>query len=200
MNLTGYAAYPCGMNTQNLIKQTLAQPESITTVLRILEENEGLSRSAIALRVCEQFGLLDGKGKPQQAGCMKALRELERAGQIVLPKPRWLPRMFSFKRLQEPVAAPTEVPAQVGDVRGLQLIAVETDTHKRIWNELMLQEHPRGAGPLVGAQVRSLIGSEHGWLGGLGFGASALRLQDRDRWLGGRIRPCDRRSCTGLSV
>ena len=77
---------------------------------------------------------------------MKALRELERAGQIVLPKPRWLPRMFSFKRLQEPVAAPTEVPAQVGDVRGLQLIAVETDTHKRIWNELMLQEHPRGAG------------------------------------------------------
>jgi hypothetical protein len=53
---------------------------------------------------------------------------------------------------------------------------------------------------LVGAQVRSLIGSEHGWLGGLGFGASALRLQDRDQWLGGRIRPCDRRSCTGFSV
>jgi hypothetical protein len=51
-------------------------------------------------------------------------------------------------------------------------------------NELMLREHPRGAGPLVGVQVRYLIGSAHGWLGGLGFGASALQLKDRDRWNG----------------
>ncbi len=34
-----------------------------------------------------------------------------------------------------------------------------------IWNELMLCEHPQGGGPLVGAQMRYLIGSEHGWLG-----------------------------------
>jgi hypothetical protein len=39
-------------------------------------------------------------------------------------------------------------------------------------------------GPLVGVQVRYLIGSAHGWLGGLGFGASPLQLQDRDRWIG----------------
>ena len=42
----------------------------------------------------------------------------------------------------------------------------------RIWNEMMLCEHPQGAGPLVGAQMRYLIGSAHGWLGGLGFGAA----------------------------
>jgi hypothetical protein len=67
---------------------------------------------------------------------------------------------------------------------GLQLVKVETDTLKRIWNELMVQEHPRGAGPMVGAQMRYLIGSDHGWLGGLGFGASALQLKDRDHWIG----------------
>jgi hypothetical protein len=42
----------------------------------------------------------------------------------------------------------------------------------------------RGAGPLVGRQLRYLIGSAHGWLGGLGFGAAALQLAARDRWIG----------------
>ena len=54
----------------------------------------------------------------------------------------------------------------------------------RVWNELMIREHPQGAGPLVGAQTRYLIGSEHGWLGGFGFGAAALQLRDRDQWIG----------------
>jgi hypothetical protein len=60
----------------------------------------------------------------------------------------------------------------------------------RIWNELPIREHPRGAGPLVGRQLRYLIGSEHGWLGAAGFGASALQLHDRDRWIGwdGEVR------------
>ena len=32
--------------------------------------------------------------------------------------------------------------------------------------------------------MRYLIGSEYGWLGGLGFGASAIKLGDRDQWIG----------------
>ncbi|MDP1650054.1 MAG: DUF4338 domain-containing protein [Rubrivivax sp.] len=46
------------------------------------------------------------------------------------------------------------------------------------------RRHPQGAGPLVGAQMRYLIGSEHSWLGGFGFGAAALQMADRDRWIG----------------
>ena len=47
----------------------------------------------------------------------------------------------------------------------LELIEVRTEQHMRVWNELMLREHPRGAGPLVGRQLRYLIASQHGWLG-----------------------------------
>jgi hypothetical protein len=32
--------------------------------------------------------------------------------------------------------------------------------------------------------MRYLIGSAHGWLGGLGFGAAAIQLADRDQWIG----------------
>jgi hypothetical protein len=72
----------------------------------------------------------------------------------------------------------------VGEVGGLELILVEQESQMRIWNELMIREHPQGAGPLVGRQVRYLVGSAHGWLGGFGFAAPALQLADRDRWIG----------------
>jgi hypothetical protein len=83
-----------------------------------------------------------------------------------------------------PVDPPQDVPERAGEVKDLVLIKVETEAQVRIWNELMLGEHPRGAGPLVGVQVRYLIGSAHGSLGGPGFGAAALQLTDRDRWIG----------------
>jgi len=54
----------------------------------------------------------------------------------------------------------------------------------RTWNEMMLREHPQGAGPVVGRQLRYLIDSEDGWLGGLGFAAAALQPADRDKWIG----------------
>ena len=172
------------MNTQNLIKRKLSQPESITVVRQILEAYDDLSRSAIAQRVCERLEFFNARGNAQRAGCLKALRELEHAGHFVLPRPRRCPKRGSPRRLGGPLDAPRDVPARAGEVQDLVLIKVETDGQVRIWNELMLREHPRGAGPLVGVQVRYLIGSAHGWLGGLGFGASALQLKDRDRWIG----------------
>ena len=172
------------MNTQNLIKRKLTRPESITVIREVLEAYDTLSRSAIAQRVCDRLELFDARGRPQHTSCLKALRELERAGHFVLPTARRCPVRGSPRRLARPVEPPRDVPARAGEVRGLVLIKVETDAQVRLWNELMLCEHPRGAGPLVGVQIRYLIGSAHGWLGGLGFGASALQLKDRDRWIG----------------
>ena len=142
------------MNTQNLIKRKLAQPESITVIRQILEQYESLSRSSIAQRVCERLELFNARGKPQRAGCLKALRELERVGHFVLPTPQRCPQRASPRRLAGPVDPPRDVPARAGEVQDLVLIKVETDAQVRIWNELMLREHPRGGGPLVGVQVR----------------------------------------------
>lgn len=52
------------------------------------------------------------------------------------------------------------------------------------WNELIIREHPFGERRLCGRQLRYLIGSEHGWLGAIGFAASALKLSCRDRFVG----------------
>jgi hypothetical protein len=69
-------------------------------------------------------------------------------------------------------------------VQGLCLVEVEDREHLQIWNELMLREHPLRDCRLVGRQLRYLVGSDHGWLGAIGFGSAALYLEDRDQWIG----------------
>lgn len=64
------------------------------------------------------------------------------------------------------------------------MVLVETKEQMRVWNTMLQDEHPQGAGPLVGRQLRYLIGSEHGWLGGFGFASAALHLEARDCWIG----------------
>jgi hypothetical protein len=174
------------MEAQSQIKRALSQPQSIDVVRRLLADGAHATRSSIAQAACGHFGFVDARGRAQTAGCIKALRELERDGQFVLPvvQPSGRGIGKSARRLDAPVPAPLDVPAQAGDVRALALIKVDTLDQMRVWNEMMLCEHPQGAGPLVGAQMRYLIGSEHGWLGGLGFAAAALRLADRDQWIG----------------
>jgi hypothetical protein len=175
------------MHAQNEIKRTLKQVTSIEVVRGLLAQQEHKTRRSIAESVCQHFGFLDAQQRAQIGGCVKALRELERSGHFVLPAvaetqtPR---KALSPRRLDQPVALALDVPAQVADIAGLALIIVDNLALRRVWNELMLCEHPQGAGPLVGAQMRYLIGSEHGYLGGFGFGASALHLADRDTWIG----------------
>ena len=171
-------------HTQNQIKRTLSQPTNIEYVCGLLQSNQIHHRSELAVRVCEQFGFYDARGRQQRGGSLKALRELEGAGHFTLPAPQTSPGRRSPRRLSAPVPLPVAVPSAAGEVQALELVLVNTPAQMQLWNELMIEEHPQGAGPLVGRQLRYLIGSQHGWLGGFGFAAPALQLADRDRWIG----------------
>ena len=173
------------MDAQHQIKRTLSGADSVSTVRELLESQSFPHRSAVAAAVCERFGFYDRGGRPQCASCVKALRELEAAGHFTLPAaaggrsgpgaPRGLP---------EPVPPPAGVPEEVGAVLGLEVVRVRSDAELRCWNELMAGEHPQGAGPLVGRQLRYLIQSQYGCLGGIGLASAALQLADRDGWIG----------------
>ena len=172
------------METQNQIKRTLSQPEAIKQINSILDDNDNIKRTKLADIVCDQFNFFDPRGERQRCGCLKALRELEQKGGFVLPKSCHTPGKIQPRRLAEPVPEPRGVPDEAGKISELRLVPVNTEEHMRIWNELMIQDHPRGAGPLVGRQLRYLAESEHGWLGGFGFSSAALHLEGRDRWIG----------------
>lgn len=174
------------MNVQNQIKRALSCPQAIEQVRLLLEEEDAefFTRTGLAEVVCEEFGFQDPAGRNQIGGCLKALRQLEAKGWFQLPAPEIQKANPTPRRLPHDVEQPTAVPAGAGDVTGLELILVQDHHQMRIWNELMIREHPQGAGPLVGRQIRYLIASAHGWLGGFGFAAPALHLADRDRWIG----------------
>ncbi len=172
------------METQNQIKRTLSQPEAIEYIGNMLDASENMNRTQIADHICDHFDFFDPRGDRQRSGCLKALCELERAGCFVLPQSNRKQGKVQPRRLGTPVPEPQGIPDDVGKIDELRLILVETEEQMRIWNELMIQDHPRGAGPLVGRQLRYLAQSEHGWLGGLSFSSSALNLEDRERWIG----------------
>jgi len=171
-----------GMDTQTQVKRTLSQ--ALASLRGLLAGTAFRHRTEVAEAVCAAFGFTDARGAPQRGTCLKALRELEAAGALSLPPPARRSGPKTPRRLGTPVPVPEAVPAEVGALQGLRLELVTTAAQRRLWNELMVREHPRGAGPLVGRQLRYLIGSAHGWLGGLGFGAAALQLAARDRWIG----------------
>ena len=172
------------METQNQINRTLSQPEATEYVRSILCSSQGITRTELANQLCDRYGFFDPRGERQRAGCIKALRELERKKQIVLPSGGEQGRQRRPSRLAEGVAEAKGVPGEVSEIRELEIIMVETTEQMRIWNEIMIEGHPRGAGPLVGRQLYYLVKSEHGWLGGVGFSSSALHLEARDRWIG----------------
>ena len=169
---------------QNQIKRTLSSGRGIEQVRGLLEGTDGCGRGELAARVCQWFGFYDPAGREQRSGCLKALRELEAAGHFVLPAGRQSARRHLGLRGAQAVARPEGCPATVGELRGLTLVLVSTTEQQRLWNDLMMSEYLQGAGPLVGRPLRYLIGSDHGWLGGVGFAAAALQLVERDAWIG----------------
>lgn len=172
------------MAVQTLIQRRLAQPDAIELIQYLLEAQPDINRTDLAEHLCEQFDLVDARGHRRLSGCLKALRVLASRGLFTLPLPQTKPGSSRPRRLDQRVPAPRHVPKSVGKVRGLELAVVEREEQMRVWNEMFIREHPRGPGPLVGRQLRYLIGSEHGWLGGLAFAAPALYLEARDRWIG----------------
>ena len=154
----------------------------------------GTSRSQLVDRVCAAFGFRDARGRWQRMTCLKALTVLEAEGLVSLPPRRGVRRRHW--RVADPVTLPHGVPDAVGAIEDLKLVLVTDAWQRAIWDGLMTHEHPRGAGPFVGCQIRYLVGSAHGWLGAVGFSASARRLACRDRWIG--WDDDRRRACPGL--
>ena len=139
----------------------------------------------MARAVCGLFGFVDARGGLREASCLAALRELEEAGGIRLPPPG---RGFGISRkprvLDEAVAPAAGVPACVHEVGGLHIRLIEGDAERRILSTLLRDEHPQGAVQHGGRQLRYLIGSDHGWLGGFVFASPCSALGARDRWIG----------------
>jgi hypothetical protein len=122
-------------------------------------------------------------GRLKDMNCRVALLKLQRRGVIELPAPRPVAFRRGDARASEDQSWPTHE-STLAELGPVWLVAVSSEALSAQWRAMFQAHHRLGAGPLCGAQLRYLIASRIGVLGGLSFSSAAWRLGPRDAWIG----------------
>jgi hypothetical protein len=147
--------------------------------------NAQLTRGALARQVCDWFNWRGADGKPKEISCRITLNKLEQRGLIELPRSRAVSFAPRNARPLQPAPQWPCIQTRLSKLGKIELVIVNGDRAlSGQWRSLMQAHHPLGEGPLCGAQLRYLVRSAQGVVGGLSFSAPAWRLGVRDQWIG----------------
>jgi len=163
-------------------------------------------RGELIKEFCVATGWRDLKGRLAISSASVALRKLEKEGHVQLPPMQARSRGSQPRGLSDdgkPLPPLPTMPSHGGRIPGLRLRLIKDgdDPAHRIWNRLIVREHPLGRSPLVGAQLRYLVECDAGVVGAFGFGPAAYHLECRDQWIGwpAQARQQNRGKVIGLS-
>jgi len=171
------------MKNQEPLTKVLNDPDVLRRINELTQE-PGTNRNKVVKTLCQELDLRSATGDLRTTACSYALRALDQAGKIALPKPRFAVRRAASRRPSAPAPLPQGLPGFAGQVRGLRLELADTPARSEMWNELIIAEHPLKSARMGGRQLRYLIASDHGYLGAAGIGAAARHLSARDKWIG----------------
>jgi hypothetical protein len=163
-----------------MVARSQLTPELLKTLSRL--SAEGSSRTGLSKYLCETLNWRGPSGHLQLLQARKLLRQLEKSQQLQLQPPG---RTFPKAKAVPPYIGPAIQVEKLAEVGPVELILVPPggSPEGALWKSL-LAHHPLGSGPLCGAQLRYLIKSSAGWLGGLAFSAAARHIRVRDQWIG----------------
>ena len=143
------------------------------------------SGNALAREACALLAWYGPDGRPALSSAKVALHKLQKRG-LLASRPAGSKARHRLRASGRKLPSLHGVPKRADQIQGLRLhlLSGQEDALHGVWNDLIIAQHPCGDAPLVGAQLRYLIGSKHGWLGALGFGPAAFVLGARDQWIG----------------
>jgi len=174
-----------GMEEPILVCGHEFRPEVVEHLNELARQQPEPTGNALAREACALLAWYGPDGRPALSSAKVALRKLQKRGILSLRPARTKARhrLRASGRKLPPLNG---VPHRVDEIKGLRLrlLSGQEDALHGVWNDLIIAQHPCGEAPLVGAQLRYLIGSDHGWLGALGFGPAAFALAARDQWIG----------------
>ena len=163
-------------------------PELLTHLQQLAQQQPPPSGNRMAREACSALAWFSPNGRSAVSSAKVALRKLHKRGLLSLPacKSPHSGRPHRLRASGQALPPVQGVPGRVDQVRHLylHLISGDKDPLHGVWNDLIIAQHPCADAPLVGAQLRYLVGSDHGWLGALGFGPAAFTLSCRDVWIG----------------
>ena len=157
--------------------------EVIDRIRLRVKADADLTRTGLSREVCEWLDWRGRNGRVKDMNCRVALLKLQRRGVIELPPARAVGFGPRDAGADEGCAWPT-VESTLAELGPVWLVPVAGEEMSGQWRAMFRAHHPLGDGPLCGAQMRYLVVSRVGPVGGLSFSSAAWRLAPRDAWIG----------------
>ena len=160
-------------------------PEDIQTIKDLMEQAPSLRRSPLSRKLCALWNWTKPNGELKDMTCRVALQRMQADGLITLPPSR----IVNIRRRAHfaPTAASdpqTSITVPVHEIGAITLRAVMGTAQSRLWNEYVARYHYLGYTPMSGAQLRYNVFAGDQLVACISFGASAWKLQARERFIG----------------
>lgn len=153
--------------------------------IRSLASKPKMTRRAMSLKICEEFGWFKQDGGLKEMSCRVALLRMQEDGLVKLPAP--LNRNSNCNRVITKTTQTdpqTSITSPVNKLQEVHLELVSTKSDSKLWNEYIDRYHYLGHKALPGAQLRYFAKSKEGILALFGFGAAAWKTAPRDKFIG----------------
>jgi hypothetical protein len=178
-----------GLVDVGTLKGRVFTTEEFRLVEEVVETFPGLSRSELALTVCELLEWRRPNGNLKARECREVLEDLERRGDLKLPEKRRGRRRGQATKtlLTEAGEAGEPLVGSVHDVGPVQVKLVEEQREKHLFRELLGRYHYLGYRMPFGARLQYLVqvlNPEVETVGVVQFSSPAWRLSARDQWIG----------------
>jgi hypothetical protein len=152
-------------------------------IQNLINQDKTMTRAELARQVCDLIGWYRVTGQRKDMSCRVALLKLQRKGLLSLPPATKV--ITGNRAIDHSISLPEiAITKSVEQIDGLSLVLVSHKHGSTLWKIMIQRYHYLGYTPLVGAQLRYVIGSDQGYLGVIGFSASAWRVAPRDQFIG----------------
>lgn len=171
-------------NTIRVFSGRTFSPEEIEMIIWARKRYPQLSKSELALTVCEMIGWTTpgGRGKLQQ--CMAFFDVLEAEGIVKFPTVRKTRSKGNKINIPEIKFDTKEINGEINKLEPVKLIIAMPGNDLKRWRSYVNQYHMLGDKLVFGSRLHYYVKSGDKELGCLQFSASAWALEKRDHWIG----------------
>ena len=158
----------------------------VTFIRSLLAAEPQASRRALSLELCAAWGWVQANGSPRDMVCRGLLLELERAGHIELPPPRWGSSQPPARPRRPPAVEidRTSIVGRLSDLGALELRPVRRTRQEALCNGLIETHHYLGYTQPVGEHLKYLVYAGQRPLACFVWSSAPRHLGPRDRFLG----------------
>jgi len=164
-------------------------PKEVSLIKEVVETCDGISRTELAYTVCELLDWKRANTRLKARECLDLLERLESHGILRLPEKKECQRRKSSKEIT-PVTQERPWADLTGSIEAfapLEIELVKTPEQRRLFRELVTQNHYLGYAMPYGARLQYLAyvtRPQRVVVACIQFSSPAWRMKVRDQWIG----------------